>query len=159
MNEPRILLIGRWSPFHNGHKALVDSFLKIGKKVVIAIRETDEKYPVYLRMTMIRAVYPGDELVKIIVIPDIEGVAIGRDVGYYFVEIFPIIGIHFLSFPSLLLRCIVEVLFHYFRAVFRLLFCIRRRYLLCFCLPLSPSLFDDIIARLTNFVKYYSISL
>jgi len=87
MNEPRILLIGRWSPFHNGHKALVDSFLKVGKKVLIAIRETEEKYPVSLRMMMIKQVYPSDEIVQVISIPDIEGVAIGRDVGYYFVEV------------------------------------------------------------------------
>ena len=87
MNAPRILLIGRWSPFHNGHKALVDSFLKVGKKVLIAIRDIEEKYPLFIRIAMIRAVYPVDEIVKIIVIPDIEGVAIGRDVGYYFVEV------------------------------------------------------------------------
>jgi hypothetical protein len=87
MSDKRILLIGRWSPFHIGHKTLVDSFLKIGKKVCIAIRETEEKFPVSQRMAMIRAVYCDPEQVKIITIPDIEGVAIGRDVGYYFVEV------------------------------------------------------------------------
>ena len=82
-----VLLIGRWAPFHMGHKTIVDSFLKAGKVVCIAIRDSEEKYPVSLRMAMIRAVYPSPEIVKIIVIPDIEGVAIGRDVGYYLVEV------------------------------------------------------------------------
>jgi len=86
MNAPRILVVGRFSPFHLGHKALVDSFLKVGKKVLVAIRETEEKYPVSLRMMMIKKVYKTDN-VKVISIPDIEGVAIGRDVGYYFVEV------------------------------------------------------------------------
>ena len=83
MTTKRVLLIGRWVPFHNGHKYLVDSYLASGTPVCIAIRETEEKYNVYQRMQMIRAVYPNDDRVKIIVIPDIIGVAVGRGVGYF----------------------------------------------------------------------------
>jgi phosphopantetheine adenylyltransferase len=33
--------IGRWSPFHEGHQALIESVLTTGKPVVIAIRDTE----------------------------------------------------------------------------------------------------------------------
>ncbi len=81
------LFIGRWSPFHNGHKYIIDSFVDNGKPVCIAVRDSDEMYPVSLRMAMIRAVYPDEEKVKIIVIPDIETVCVGRKVGYSLVEV------------------------------------------------------------------------
>lgn len=61
-----------------------------GKPVCIAIRNTEEKYPVSLRMLMIKAVYEKEienDMVKVIVIPDIEGVAVGRGVGYYLVDV------------------------------------------------------------------------
>ena len=84
------LFIGRWCPFHNGHKAIIDSFLKNGRAVCVAIRETDEKYPVMVRHEMIRAVYEEEyrsRLLRIITIPDIEQVCIGRKVGYSLVEV------------------------------------------------------------------------
>lgn len=84
------LFIGRWSPFHNGHKTIIDSFLKNGKPVCVAIRESDEKYPVYVREEMIRAVYPIEYksgMLRIITIPDIDQVCIGRGVGYSVVEV------------------------------------------------------------------------
>ena len=85
-----ILLIGRWSPFHRGHKYIVDTFINNGKPVCIAIRESKEEYSVSERMLMIQAVYKdkiSEGLVKIISIPDIEGIAVGRKVGYYIVKI------------------------------------------------------------------------
>jgi len=41
------LFIGRWQPWHNGHKWLIDQRLKEGKNVCIGIRdvEADEKNP------------------------------------------------------------------------------------------------------------------
>ena len=84
------LFIGRWCPFHNGHKTIIDSFLKNGKPVCVAIRETDEKYPVLVRHEMIRAVYEEEYksgLLKIVTIPDITQVCIGRGVGYSVVEV------------------------------------------------------------------------
>lgn len=77
-----VLLIGRFVPFHNGHKYLVDSYLASGTPVCIAIRDTDEKYSVQQRAEMIRAVYPDFLEVQIAVIPDISQVAVGRGVGY-----------------------------------------------------------------------------
>jgi len=84
------LFIGRWCPFHNGHKTIIDSFIKNGKPVCVAIRETDEKYPVLVRHEMIRAVYEEEYksgLLKIVTIPDITQVCIGRGVGYSVVEV------------------------------------------------------------------------
>jgi len=84
------LFIGRWSPFHNGHKTIIDSFLKNGKPVCIAIRDSKEKYPAAVRAGMIKAVYINElvkGLLKVIIIPDIEMVAIGRGVGYAIVEV------------------------------------------------------------------------
>ncbi|MEK6889539.1 MAG: adenylyltransferase/cytidyltransferase family protein [Nanoarchaeota archaeon] len=83
-NEKYALFIGRWQPFHNGHKHIIDEALNRGKKVCIAIRETEvsdkDPYNVEERTEMIRRVYGSK--VKIISIPDIESINVGRNVGY-----------------------------------------------------------------------------
>lgn len=81
------LFIGRWQPFHKGHKALIETVLKSGKPVTIAIRDTDidhkNPYSTNERWSMIQdALREYGNLVKIIVIPDIDEVCYGRDVGY-----------------------------------------------------------------------------
>jgi cytidyltransferase-like protein len=86
-NQPSSLFVGRWQPFHPGHKALIETVLKKGKPVVVAIRDTevDHKNPfsTYERWTMIQeALQEYGPLVKIIVIPDIDEICYGRDVGY-----------------------------------------------------------------------------
>ena len=81
------LFIGRWQPFHKGHKTLIETVLKRGKPVVIAIRDTEishsNPYSTFERWTTIQKGFAeyGD-LVKIVVIPDIDEVCYGRDVGY-----------------------------------------------------------------------------
>ena len=83
------LFIGKWQPFHKGHKALIEHALAKGEKVLVAIRDTkiDEKNPftVKVREKMIKAVM--DNKVKIIHIPDINKVYIGREVGYEVVKL------------------------------------------------------------------------
>ena len=78
------LFIGRWQPFHNGHKYLIDDALSRREDVCIAIRDTEiseeNPYTVEQRAEMIRRIY-GNK-VKIIVIPDIKSINIGRNVGY-----------------------------------------------------------------------------
>ena len=79
--------MGRWQPFHGGHKALIESVLKNGRPVVVAIRDTaiDHKnpYTTYERWSMIQnALRDYGDLVKIVVIPDIDEICYGRDVGY-----------------------------------------------------------------------------
>jgi len=78
------LFVGRWQPFHDGHKYLIDEAIAEGKNICIAIRDTKlskkNPYTVHQRKEMIRKVY-GDK-VKIITIPDIESINFGRNVGY-----------------------------------------------------------------------------
>ncbi len=80
------LFIGRWQPFHDGHKALIDSVLNEGGKVVIAVRDTlvSESNPFSLKERIVRIwkVYEGNENVEVIAIPDIQEVCYGRDVGW-----------------------------------------------------------------------------
>lgn len=77
------LFIGRWQPFHEGHQKLIQTVIDEGKTPLVAIRDTeiDEKNPftVEQRKEFIREVFPN---IEIIVIPDIEAVCYGRDVGY-----------------------------------------------------------------------------
>lgn len=80
----RTVLIGRWQPFHAGHKALIDSVKKEGRTPIIGVRDTavDDKnpYTVAERAEWIRREY-GDEVV-VFTIPDFEEIAVGRKVGY-----------------------------------------------------------------------------
>jgi adenylylsulfate kinase len=77
------LFIGRWQPFHDGHKKLIQSVLDEGKDVCVAIRDTklskDNPYSVEERIRMILTAFPQ---VKVIVIPDITEICYGRKVGY-----------------------------------------------------------------------------
>lgn len=85
------LFIGRWQPFHDGHKKLIDKVLAEGKNVLIACRDTemDEQNPYTFadRFKMIRKAYPDINRVMIISIPDIEEVCYGRGVGWGIREI------------------------------------------------------------------------
>lgn len=86
-NEQASLFIGRFQPFHGGHRTLIETVLKKGKPVLIAIRDTElskkNPYTVTERWTMIqRELRKYGELVKIITIPDIDEVCYGREVGY-----------------------------------------------------------------------------
>jgi len=86
------LFVGRWQPFHKGHKALIETVLKKGKPVVITIRDTEidhkNPYTTYERWTMIQnALKEYGDLVKIVVIPDIDEICYGRNAGYKIREI------------------------------------------------------------------------
>lgn len=88
MDERYALFIGRWQPLHNGHDHIIRQALNAGKKVLIAVRDTPiseaNPFDVYDRCTMIHKYYateyPG--MVKVIEIPDIESINIGRKAGY-----------------------------------------------------------------------------
>jgi len=85
MGKKYAMFIGRWQPFHNGHAFLVQQKLAQGVPVCIAIRDTPisegDPYPAQYRKQMIEHAYEGQDVTTII-IPDIEGVYIGRQVGY-----------------------------------------------------------------------------
>lgn len=85
--KPASLFIGRWAPFHEGHQALIESVLTTGKPVVVAIRDTepsrDNPYSTSERWAKIQeALHTWGSLVRIIVIPNIDEICYGRDVGY-----------------------------------------------------------------------------
>ncbi len=85
------LFIGRWAPFHEGHKYIIDSFVNNGKPVCIAIRETpmslQDPFPAVLREKRIKEIYKDNDMVKVVRIPDIDTVCVGRGVGYSIMEV------------------------------------------------------------------------
>lgn len=84
MNK-RAFFPGRWQPFHNGHKWLINQKLERGIPVLVAVFDTlpDRHHPFTAQQTlgMISTIYRHDN-VKVIIIPDIESVNWGRGVGY-----------------------------------------------------------------------------
>lgn len=90
------MIIGRFQPFHDGHKWLVQQCLDEGKKVLICIRDLkpDENNPmsaveVEHDLKKIYWRYLSDEKIKIMIIPDIQSVTFGRTVGYDITEFVP----------------------------------------------------------------------
>lgn len=89
--DPSHIFIGRWQPLHDGHRTIIDSAADNGKDVVIAIRDTElsEKNPLTAqeRQELIEKVYEDHPNVETMIIPDVDTVAIGRDVGYSVVSV------------------------------------------------------------------------
>lgn len=85
------LFIGRWQPFHEGHKYIIQKVLDEGKSVCIGIRNTplsdNNPYTLTQRKILIRKIFPDKKRVKIIGLPDIEEVCYGRNVGWGMREI------------------------------------------------------------------------
>ncbi len=94
------MFIGRWQPFHNGHKWLINQKLSEGVPILIAVRDIppDEKNPFTTEQTveMIQKVY-SEQDVEVVCIPDIESVNYGRGVGYGINEHVPPENIGFIS--------------------------------------------------------------
>ena len=89
------MFVGRFQPFHDGHKWLIEQRLKLGKKICIAvmdIHDSDpEKNPYKTKDVIlnIETILQNEILtgsVKVISIPPIESVNYGRDVGYDVIE-------------------------------------------------------------------------
>lgn len=79
------LYIGRWCPFHEGHKYIVDSMLAAGHNVAIAVRRSHDLIPANIRAKAIRHLYwplIRAGRVKVFCIPDVDTVCVGRGVGY-----------------------------------------------------------------------------
>jgi cytidyltransferase-like protein len=90
------MVVGRFQPFHDGHKWLVNQCLEDGKNVLIVIRDIipDEKNPFEaseVKNNIMKELWEliGEERVKVIVIPDIESINFGRGVGYDIIEHIP----------------------------------------------------------------------
>lgn len=85
------LFIGRYQSPHKGHQTIFNEYLNKGLPVLIAIRdvETDENNPLTANevKSIWEKIYEGNNLVKVIIIPDIQSVNYGRGVGYEVKEI------------------------------------------------------------------------
>jgi len=87
------MFIGRWQPWHSGHRWLIDQRLNEDKNVLICIRDIkpDEKNP-FTAQEVERNIKQelwqlvGEERVKVLIIPDIDSVNFGRGVGYDIIE-------------------------------------------------------------------------
>jgi nicotinamide mononucleotide adenylyltransferase len=87
------MFIGRWQPWHPGHRWLIDQRLNEDKNVLICIRdiEPDEKNPWYSIEVMSNlhkelADLIDEGRVRVMIIPDIDSVNFGRGVGYDIIE-------------------------------------------------------------------------
>lgn len=86
--KPTALFVGRYQPFHEGHKALILEGLKRTGQACIAVRDTegtDEKNPfgfpfITRRIEEMMAEHIAG--IQIISIPNITNIFYGRDVGY-----------------------------------------------------------------------------
>lgn len=90
------MFIGRWQPWHKGHRWLIDQRLNEGKNVLICIRdvEPDDKNPFAANQVLVNISSELSDLInmgriRIIIIPDIESVNYGRGVGYDIIEHVP----------------------------------------------------------------------
>ena len=90
------MFIGRWQVWHKGHQWLIDQRLKEGKNVLICIRDCvpDKDSPftceeVFDMLSRELSDYIRVGHVKLMIIPDIESVNYGRDVGYEIIEHIP----------------------------------------------------------------------
>ena len=87
------LFIGKFQPFHKGHKWLIEELLKLGKNILIGIREIEEPSysPSEIKMQVFE-LFPNEVnvgTIDFIELPDIESVNYGRDVGYDIIEHIP----------------------------------------------------------------------
>ena len=90
------MFIGRWQPWHEGHRWLIEQRLSEGKNVLICVREVskDDSNPYDPTAVKNNIEYELKELVnlkkvKVIIIPDIESINYGRGVGYEIIEHIP----------------------------------------------------------------------
>ena len=97
-NNRYSLVIGRYQPFHDGHKWLIQQRLNRGKKVCIAIMDihelepdknpyTAEEVKKYIDKELQELIIKG--VITTIIIPPIESVNYGRTVGYDIIEHIP----------------------------------------------------------------------
>jgi nicotinamide mononucleotide adenylyltransferase len=98
------MFIGRWQPWHPGHRWLIDQQLDKGKKILLCVRDVpkDDKNPwsaddilIMLNNELTDLIQEGK--LKVMIIPDIESINFGRGVGYDVIEYQPPQEIHDIS--------------------------------------------------------------
>ena len=86
--KPTALFIGRYQPFHDGHRALIVEGLRRVGQVCIAVRDTagiDGKNPFgfeYVKAAIEHALREFEGRFVVVPVPNISHVFYGRDVGY-----------------------------------------------------------------------------
>jgi hypothetical protein len=90
------MFIGRWQPWHAGHRWLIDQQLNQGKKVLLCVRDVkeDENNPwsawqIMMMITDELIDLIEDNKLRVMMIPDIESINFGRGVGYDVIEHIP----------------------------------------------------------------------
>ena len=87
------MFIGRYQPFHDGHKALITEGLQRVGQVCVAVRETggtDENNPFgfeHVRARIEHALREFEGKFAVVPLPNISHVFYGRDVGYSVAQI------------------------------------------------------------------------
>jgi len=88
------IFVGRFQPFHEGHKKCVKKILETCDRCIIMMRETPQteknSFDLEKRKAMIRAEFPNEDQVIITVFDDPGAelsVFIGRDVGYELIQL------------------------------------------------------------------------
>ncbi len=86
--RPTALFVGRYQPFHDGHRALIEEGLHRVGQACIAVRDTagtDEKNPFpfeYVRTRIEHALRAHEGRYTVVLMPNVTHVFYGRDVGY-----------------------------------------------------------------------------
>jgi cytidyltransferase-like protein len=86
-NKPTALFVGRYQPFHDGHKALIEEGLRRVGQVCIAVRDTptDANNPFafeYVRARIEHALREFEGRFVVMQLPNVTHIFYGRDVGY-----------------------------------------------------------------------------
>jgi hypothetical protein len=86
--KPTALMLGRYQPFHAGHKALAVEAIKRAGQVAIVVRNThgtDDKNPFsfeYVQARIEHAMREHEGRFVVVSLPNITTILYGRDVGY-----------------------------------------------------------------------------
>jgi adenylylsulfate kinase len=86
--KPTALFVGRYQPFHDGHKQLILEGLRRVGQVCIAVRDTggsDDKNPFsfeYVRARIEHALREIEGRFLVVPLPNVTSIFYGRDVGY-----------------------------------------------------------------------------
>jgi adenylylsulfate kinase len=87
-SKPTALFVGRYQPFHEGHRALITEGLKRVGQACIAVRDTagaDTRNPFgfeYVRARIEHSMREFEGSFKVIQLPNITDIFYGRDAGY-----------------------------------------------------------------------------
>ena len=86
-NKPTALFVGRYQPFHDGHKALIVEGLRRVGQACVAVRDTptDDKNPFafeYVRARIEHALREYEGRFVVMPLPNVTHIFYGRDVGY-----------------------------------------------------------------------------